>query len=133
MEPHLSALFRRLFPLLVAGFVLAVLGLSAAVWVQGAGLLRALGLALGGLVLLVAAFGLVAVQIENNALLHRIASALEDGGTDRREAPGGTDGTGSAGARAAAPVIPLATRSEPPLRRAPRPAGRVEPPLSRRG
>jgi len=133
MEPHLSALFRRLFPLLVAGFVLAVLGLSAAAWVQGAGLLRALGLALGGLVLLVAAFGLVAVQIENNALLHRIASALEDGETGRRVAPEGTDGTGPAGARATAPVIPIAARSEPPLRRTPRPAGRVEPPLSRRG
>jgi hypothetical protein len=133
MTRHLSALFRRLFPLVAAGFALAVLGLAVAVWAQGAGVVQALGVALFGLAALVAAFGLVAVQIENNALLRRIALALEAGPADDEGDTEVPDVGPSPAARPSAPVIPLGTRAEPPLRAAPRPMGRTEPPLSRHG
>jgi hypothetical protein len=133
MTSTLAASFRALFTTLTVVAVLAVLGSAGLVWYAGYGLVPALGLLIGGLILLVAAFGLVAIQIENNELLAVIAEALTD----------------PAAARApdAAPVRPQAV--EPLLLRpaaAPEPAavsrakaepaaalrGRVEPVLSAR-
>lgn len=143
MNAALSTLFRTLFPLLVALAALAVLGLGVAAWATGAGLLAAAAIVLGGLVVLSAAFGLVALQIENTELLRRIAEALEEG-AQAGEAPARPEGGAlSLVPPAAGPAVPAwlspprpaavpprssATRAEPPLRAA-APALRPEPPL----
>ena len=81
MTSTLAASFRALFTTLTVVAVLAVLGSAGLVWYAGYGLVPALGLLIGGLILVVAAFGLVAIQIENNELLAVIAESLTDPAT----------------------------------------------------
>mgnify|MGYP001766484984 CR=1 FL=1 len=78
MTAALSGLFRSLFPAIVALFCLTVLGGAASYMARTGDTLTAFVLTFGGLAIIVALFGLVAVQIENNALLERIALVLED-------------------------------------------------------
>jgi len=121
MTSTLAASFRALFTTITVVAVLAILGASALLWFSGYGLLPALGLLIGGLIVLVACFGLVAIQIENNELLAVIAESLADG----RAAPLPEPAPGAAEPLmlrpAAAPAAPAAA-----------PRGRVEPVLSAR-
>ena len=79
MTSTLAASFRALFTTLTALAFLAILAASGLVWYSGLGLVPALGLLIGGLILLIACFGLVAIQIENNELLAVIAEAVTEG------------------------------------------------------
>jgi hypothetical protein len=126
MTSSLAASFRALFPALTAVAALAILGGAALVWYSGYGLPLALGLLIVGLIALVACFGLVAIQIENNELLAVIAEAVADGAAPQRpaEAPA---------LRAAEPLmLRPAAAAPPPPAAAPAPRGRVEPVLSAR-
>jgi hypothetical protein len=134
MTSTLAASFRALFTTLTVVAVLAVIGASALVGYAGYGLVPALGLLIGGLILLVAAFGLVAIQIENNELLAVIAEALTDPAAARAPEP--------APLRPQAVAEPLMLRpaaapqaapvSQGRVEPAPAPRGRVEPVLSAR-
>lgn len=73
MTSSLAGLFSRLFPAVVLGCALIVTAGAGIYYAQTGAALTALVLVFGGLVLLVTLFGLVALQIENNALLRRIA------------------------------------------------------------
>ena len=124
MTSSLAASFRALFPALTAIAALAILGAAGFLWFAGYGLPLALGLLIVGGIALVACFGLVAIQIENNELLAVIADAV-------------TTGPAAVPARAPEP----APTPEPLLlrRAAPRPdpaaaapRGRVEPVLTAR-
>jgi hypothetical protein len=130
MTSTLAASFRALFTTLTVVAVLAVLGSAGLVWYAGYGLVPALGLLIGGLILVVAAFGLVAIQIENNELLAVIAEALTDPATARapEAAPLRPQGAEPLLLRPAPEPAPRA-RAEP-VAAAPR--GRVEPVLSAR-
>ena len=110
MTQTLVSAFKALFPALIGLLVLAVLGCAARAWMLGHGAVPTIGIAVGGLLAIIAIFGMVALQIENNALLTRIARSLERQGVPAR------------GAEAAAPAISK-----------PRPAqgGRAEPPIRR--
>jgi hypothetical protein len=134
MTTTLAASFRALFTTLTVVAVLAIVGASGLVWYAGYGLVPALGLLIGGLILLVAAFGLVAIQIENNELLAIIAEALADPAAAR--APEAAPARPQASAEplllrpAAAPqAVPVPRTLPEPL---PAPRGRVEPVLSAR-
>jgi hypothetical protein len=132
MTSTLAASFRALFTTLTVVAVLAVLGSAGLVWYAGYGLVPALGLLIGGLILLVAAFGLVAIQIENNELLAVIAEALTDPAAARApDAPVRPQAVEPLLLRPAAapePAVVSRARAEPAaaLR------GRVEPVLSAR-
>jgi hypothetical protein len=134
MTSTLAASFRALFTTITVVAVLAVVGTSGLLWYTGYGLVPALGLLIGGLILVVAAFGLVAIQIENNELLAVIAEALTDPAAAR--APEAAHFRPQAGAeplllRSAPEPAPAARgRVEPAAAAAPR--GRVEPVLSAR-
>jgi hypothetical protein len=128
MTSSLAASFRALFPALTAFAALAILGAAGAVWYAGYGLPLALGLLIVGGIALVACFGLVAIQIENNELLAVIAEAVS------------ADGAAQASARLPDPA-PAQHAPEPlmlrPAARRPEaaaaaPLGRVEPVLSAR-
>jgi hypothetical protein len=124
MTSSLAASFRALFPLLTALAGLAILGGAGFLWYAGYGLPLALGLVILGGIALVACFGLVAIQIENNELLAVIAEALSDPRTAGAPEPS---------ARAAEPLMLRPApppQSPPPSPAAPR--GRVEPVLSAR-
>ena len=110
MTSTLAASFRALFTTLTVVAVLAVLGSAGLVWYAGYGLAPALGLLIGGLILIVAAFGLVAIQIENNEFLAVIAEALTDPAAAR--------------APEAAPLRPQAAAEPLMLRPAPAPPAR---------
>jgi hypothetical protein len=139
MTSTLAASFRALFTTITVVAVLAILGAAGFVGYAGYGLVPALALLIGGLILLVAAFGLVAIQIENNELLAVIAEALTDPAAAR--APEAAPLRPQAGAEplllrpAPAPQAAMAgrTRAEPaPAAAASAPRGRVEPVLSAR-
>jgi hypothetical protein len=121
MTSSLAASFRALFPFLTALAALAILGGAGLLWYAGYGLPLALGLLILGGIALVACFGLVAIQIENNELLASIAEAM----TDPAPAPARPEPA----ARAAEPLMlrPAAPPSPPAA-----PRGRVEPVLSAR-
>jgi hypothetical protein len=122
MTSSLAASFRALFPALTALAALAVLGAAGLLWFAGYGLPLALGLLVGGLIVLVACFGLVAIQIENNDLLAVIAEAVVDGQAAPAPRPVET---------APEPLmLRPAAAAPPPTAAAPR--GRVEPVLSAR-
>lgn len=77
MSASLARLFCSLFNAIVILLALAVLGGAGGYYLlTGYGLTAAV-LLLAGLAGVVALFGAVALQIENNLLLHRIADALE--------------------------------------------------------
>jgi hypothetical protein len=125
MTSTLAASFRALFTTLTVVAALAIVGSAAFVWYAGLGLVPALGLLLGGLIALVACFGLVAIQIENNELLAVIAEALTDPAAAAPRAPA------TLPARGPAATDPLVLRPAP----APQPPAartRVEPVLSAR-
>lgn len=128
MTSSLAASFRALFPVLTAAAALAILGGAALVWYSGYGLPLALGLLIVGLIALVACFGLVAIQIENNELLAVIAEAVSDGAApERTAAPPAPRGAEPLMLRPAA-----AAGAPPPPAAAAPPRGRVEPVLSAR-
>lgn len=77
MTHTLAGLFRSLFPAICSALALIVLGGAGLYYLATGFAFSAIVMALGGLAALVALFGLVALQIENNDLLHRIAEAAE--------------------------------------------------------
>jgi hypothetical protein len=111
MTQTLVSAFKALFPALIGLLVLAVLGCAVRVYTLGYGILPSVGLAVGGLLVIVAVFGIVALQIENNALLTRIARASErQGAAPRAE-------TDAAVPVVAKPRPAQGGRAEPPIRR----------------
>ncbi|SEN76366.1 hypothetical protein SAMN04488103_107162 [Gemmobacter aquatilis] len=139
MTSSLARLFSTLFPTLVTLFCIAVLGGAGLYYMNTGYAVSAVAMAIGGLAGLVALFGMVAVQMENNVLLHRIAEASEAAamGRLRPVAPGvaaslaaAAEPAGLAATRAVtAPAVTAVAAPGPALRRAP-PQGRVEPVLS---
>jgi hypothetical protein len=130
MTASLSGLFRSLFPAIVALFGLAVLGGAGMYMAQTGDVLLALVLVFAGLALVVAMFGLVAVQIENNVLLERIAYALEEG-LIAGSMPDEVDASAQAMPQTRQPQVPAApVRHAAPA--APAPRGRVEPVVTMR-
>jgi hypothetical protein len=125
MTSTLAASFRALFTTLTVIAALAIVGAAGLVWYAGLGLVPALGLLIGGLIVLVACFGLVAIQIENNELLAVIAEALTDPAASGAQAP-------AAAQRAPAMPDPLVLRPAPAPPQPAAPRGRVEPVLSAR-
>lgn len=79
MTLALASLFRKLFSALVVLQALAVFGLAALTYANTASAVLGVAVLLAGFVLLIASFGVVALMIENNLLLHRIATATESG------------------------------------------------------
>jgi hypothetical protein len=125
MTSSLAASFRALFPLLTALAALAILGGAGLLWYAGYGLPLALGLVILGGIVLVACFGLVAIQIENNDLLAVIAEALST-----RAPPPGRAARTARSSPADAAARRGAAGCRPATSAAPR--GRVEPALSAR-
>jgi hypothetical protein len=134
MTSTLAASFRALFTTLTVVAVLAVIGAAGLVWYAGHGLVPSLALLVGGLILLVAAFGLVAIQIENNELLAVIAEALTDPAAARtpEAAPLRPQGAGEPLLLRPAPAPQAAPAPRTHADLAPAPRGRVEPVLSAR-
>jgi hypothetical protein len=128
MTSSLAASFRALFPALTAVAALAVLGGAGLLWYLGYGLPAALGLLLVGGIALVACFGLVAIQIENNELLAIIADAVAVAGAPPAAAPV----PGPAPAPRAAEPLMLRPAAPAPAPQPAAPRGRVEPVLSAR-
>lgn len=79
MTSYLAGLLRSLFPALVLAFTVIVLGGAGLYGLVSGNLLTAGVLAVTGLMAVVVLFGMLAVQIENHALLRRIAQG--QGGT----------------------------------------------------
>ena len=77
MTSFLAGLLRSLFPALVLGFAVIVLGGAGLYGLVSGNLLTAGVLAVTGVMAVVVLFGMLAVQIENHALLRRIAGALD--------------------------------------------------------
>ncbi|MFZ0097665.1 MAG: hypothetical protein WAK98_04215 [Gemmobacter sp.] len=125
MTASLSGLFRSLFPAIVALFCLAVLGGAGMYMAQTGDVLLSLVLVFAGLALVVAMFGLVAVQIENNVLLERIAYALEEG-VIAGSMPDEVDAPAQVMPQGRQPQVPVAP-ARPSAPAAPAPRGRVEP------
>lgn len=130
MTASLSGLFRSLFPAIVALFCLAILGGAGMYMAQTGDVLMALVLVFAGLALVVALFGLVAVQIENNVLLERIAYALEEG-LIAGDMPDALDAPAQVMPQARQPQVPVAP-ARPVAPAAPAPRGRVEPVVTMR-
>lgn len=128
MTSTLAASFRALFTTLTVLAFLAILGAAGLVWYTGLGLVPALGLLVVGLIVLVACFGLVAIQIENNELLAVIAEALTDG--QGRAAPAAPSAAPSA-PRAAEPLL-LRPVAQPGPQQSSPPRMRVEPVVTAR-
>lgn len=119
MTSTLARSFRALFPAIVSGFGLVVIGGAGIYGLMTGNLLTAVVLAVAGAALVLALFGLVALQIENGERLERIARALEGRAAPRpAEQP--------AEPEPAAPVL-AATRIAVAPRRAPAANGRIEP------
>lgn len=130
MTASLSGLFRSLFPAIVLTLCLVVLGGAGGYYLTTGAALTAVVLAFAGLALVIALFGLVALQIENNEMLYRIAVAMEAQGWEGRDMQAPQD---EALADAQPPAAGLiATRVGAAARgeqaeAQPRPRGRVEP------
>lgn len=141
MSSSLARLFRSLFPAFVTLFALIVLGGAGAYYMTTGNGFTAAVLGIGGLAGLVALFGLVALQIENNELLRRLAAAAEVQLRATRGQGGGAAMPAQILAAADAPAAPyvgLVSDRKAPVaapRRPSAPQGRVEPVLStpRRG
>lgn len=116
MTSSLAGAFRASFKAIVIAFGLAVLAGATGFFLAGGNALLAVVFAGLGLALTVALFGFIALQIENTALLERIATALETGETVRPRT---------------APAVDPA-RSEMPLRRDAVAASPAEPPVTAR-
>lgn len=102
MSSSLARLFRSLFPAFVTLFALIVLGGAGAYYMTTGNGFTAAVLGIGGLAGLVALFGLVALQIENNELLRRLAAAAE------LQLRAGRGGQGAAQAQAPAQMLAAA-------------------------
>jgi len=124
MTSTLAASFRALFTTLTVLAFLASLGAAGLVWYTGLGLVPALGLLIGGLIVLIACFGLVAIQIENNELLAVIAEAVTEG--QGRSAPATPPTPSEAEPLLLRPVAQSAPQPAPP------PRMRVEPVVTAR-
>lgn len=130
MNAALASLFKALFPVLIGAIGLGVLALAVAVWAEGHGVLSAAGILLLGCLWIVAAFGIVALQIENNALLHRIAEGVERGGPARpgpERSEAGRPASLAAPVRAAEAGVRGSRGRVEPILRAPRAEGPVAP------
>lgn len=79
MTSYLAGLLRSLFPALVLAFTVIVLGGAGLYGLVSGNLLTAGVLAVTGVMAVVVLFGMLALQIENHALLRRIAQG--QGGT----------------------------------------------------
>lgn len=121
MTYALATLFRQLFTALVVVMALGVAALAGLTYANTSSALLASAVAVAGFLSLIALFGVVALQIENNLLLHRIAAATESG----PKAPRAT--TPPDPKRPEAPI--LAANRAPPAPRA-GPANRIEPVVS---
>lgn len=121
MTSFLAGLLRSLFPALVLGFAVIVLGGAGLYGLASGNLLTAGVLAVTGLMAMVVLFGMLAVQIENQALLRRIA--LGQGGA----LPEAEDGYGRA-EPAAEMLYPAPARDPAPARG----TGRREPVVTMR-
>lgn len=75
MTSFLAALLRGLFPALVLAFAVIVLAGAGLYGLASGNVLTAAVLAVAGLMTVVVLFGMLALQIENHALLARIAEA----------------------------------------------------------
>lgn len=141
MTASLSGLFRSLFPAIVLMLCLIVLaGAGGYYFVTGAAL-TAVVLAFAGLALVVALFGLVALQIENNELLYRIAMAVEAQAWDNQPAGIAQEPDAVMAPLASGTGVPVAaglvaTRvgtATHAVAAQPQPRGRVEPVVTLRG
>lgn len=134
MTSSLARLFSSLFPALVTLFCIAILGGAGLYYLNTGFAVSAIAMVIGGLAGLVALFGMVAVQLENNALLHRIAEAGEAAAMGRlRPVAGGVaaaaEPVGLAATRAVGvPMAPVAAPGPAPRKAASQ--ARVEPVLS---
>lgn len=143
MSSSLARLFRSLFPGLVTLFALLVLGGAGFYYMTTGNGFTAAVLAFGGLAVLVALFGLVALQIENNELLRRLAAAAEvqlrmargQGGANPAQMMAAAAAVDVPPVPAAAPVAGVRAAPMATPRRPAGPQGRVEPVLTppRRG
>ncbi len=133
MTASLSGLFRSLFPAIVLTLCLIVLGGAGGYYLSTGAALTAAVLAFAGLALVIALFGLVALQIDNNELLYRIAVAVEAQGwhAETQEAgvpePAMPQGATRVGAALRTAAVPPQAQPQP------QPRGRVEPVVTLRG
>jgi hypothetical protein len=139
MTRLLVRLFRSVFATAVLIlFLVAALAGYGAYTQAGGNAVTGIVVLFAGLILVIAFCGAIALQIENNDLLRRIAEAVERGAL-AGEGAVGRAGTPAARMRqGAGPVEPMVTRTEPVAMRADGPAaqvppssGRVEPVLRR--
>lgn len=105
MTAAVASLFRRLFAAIVLTFAVLVLVGAIGFYLASGSAFAALGIALAGLALVVALFGAVALQIESNQLLQRIAEATEAQG---RQAGPAVAAPGLVAGRA--PLVPATSR-----------------------
>lgn len=130
MTSSLAGAFRASFKAIVIAFGLAVLAGAAGFFLAGGNALLAVVFAGLGLSVTVALFGFLALQIENTALLERIATALEQGAPVDQRLP--AEAEDAAAPRPEAPLrrpAPPSLPAEPVLtaRRSTAPQSRVEP------
>lgn len=124
MSSSFARLFCALFPAMIVTLALIVLVGAGAYYVTTGNGLTATVLALVGVALLIALFGMVALMIENNQLLHRIATAVE---TTPRGMP---QVATAAMAEDKGPSLVATRVTAAPARAAAVPQGRVEPVLT---
>ncbi|GHC14746.1 hypothetical protein GCM10007291_10670 [Gemmobacter nanjingensis] len=128
MSRSFAQALRTLFSVIALAFVFGTLGGAGLYYLATGNGVSAALLAAGGLALVITLFGMLALQIENNRLLHRIADAAERQARHR-------DSTAPAtAAQPAAPALTATRAPEAPVQpAAPRqPAGRVEPVMTLR-
>ncbi len=136
MTRLLVRLFRSVFSAAVLILCLgaAVAGYTAYTQAGGSAVLGAVVLA-AGLILVIAFCGAIALQIENNDLLRRIAEAVERGALAGEGAAGKVGGRARPASGPVEPVVswiePVAARADGPMAQVPPPGGRVEPVLRR--
>ncbi len=124
MSSSFARLFCALFPAMIVTLALIVLVGAGTYYVTTGNGLTATVLALVGVALLIALFGMVALMIENNQLLHRIAVAVE---TTPRGMP---QVATAAMAEDKGPSLVATRVTAAPPRAAAAPQGRVEPVLT---
>lgn len=118
MTSYLAGLLRSLFPALVLAFTVIVLGGAGLYGLVSGNLLTAGVLAVTGVMAVVVLFGMLALQIENHALLRRIAQGqtaalpeVEEGYSAEPEAemlyPAPANGTLARGMGRREPVVTL--------------------------
>lgn len=132
MSRSFAQALRTLFSVIALAFVFGTLGGAGLYYLATGNGVSAALLAAGGLALVITLFGMLALQIENNRLLHRIADATE---RQARQRDVTAPQPGPVQPAASQPAATLTATRAPEAAARPvtvQPSGRVEPVMTLR-